>query len=240
MSRSALLLILLAGCAGDEAIFPAYIAPVDGQTAVPRDLSLRVQTGPIHELPPAYEVPDLIRVVDLTDGGYVPGRVDVDTDSVRFTPRVRWRSGHRYVWTFDPAKAVPHGPEFGFPDTLEGSAVFDVTADRLDLLDATLDAAGRTCLVFSRRLTADDDGPFAVYADGDLQEGTLRELLPVDTTYALEPLDAGIDTVCLTTPEPLLGDTELTIEWGQHGPWRVTLRDTDLTQIYSELRRATP
>ena len=115
---------LLVGCnGGDGDNYRAYIAPLDGQTAVATDLPLFVEIGDI-SMPPDLPIPeDFIRVVDLVDGGTVAGELVRDDTRVDFVPSVPWsEAGTRGVCC---RLSVTLGPQFQFPAHLLGTAVFD-------------------------------------------------------------------------------------------------------------------
>jgi len=229
----------LAGCAGDDvAQERTWIAPLDGQSGIPLDMQLMVRTGEL-DLPPDYPIPNLIRVVDLRDGGEVPGRVEVGPERIRFIPDEGWVGDRRFAWTVDPVNPVPHGPELVFPEHLAGTAVFD-TSSSLSVLGAALDDEGRACLVFSRRLTADDDAEVNIDADGVPVDEVVLEYLPEEawSPWVLAPDDPGLDVICLTTPETFEPGTVIRVWWGEpEVPWRAELQGIGVDELVVALRR---
>jgi hypothetical protein len=239
MPTFALASLGLTGClAGEELPGETFVTPLDGQTAIPLDMDLIVQNGPA-EVPPDYEIPPVIRVVDLEEGGFVTGDVTVQGDIVRFHPDNGWLGSHRYFWIFDPVEPVPHGPEIAFSDAEAGTAVFDTSVVRLDALGAGLDEDGRACIVLSRRVTVADGGTIRVTAnDVEIPEVIVEQLEPGDwSDWPREPLDEGVDVLCLDTVEPLDTGTVLRMWWGTNGPWRVELSEETVEDVIDTLRR---
>jgi hypothetical protein len=230
----------IGGCVGaDEGDLATYAAPLHRQTGVPDGLARRV-IGAAAEIPPDYPIGDVIRVVDLEGGGFVPGSVQRSGDAdLVFEPYEGWRADRRYAWTVAPPTSVPHGPELAFSADLVGTAVFD-TSDRLDVLGAAFDAAGlQVCVVLSRpfepaiedvvRITANDVEIHAV-------------LYPLDAdawapTFDLSDDDPGVDVACIDSEEPLEPGTSLRIWWNEEGPWRLDVGEDPSADLVDQMYR---
>ena len=213
----------VAGCTYEGNSGPAWIAPLDGQTAVATDLPLIVQI-PGLSIPPDYPTPDdLIRVVDLGPSGaatpdtegQVPGTVVVQEDSLRFVPSGRWQANRRYAWVVTPVDDIPHDVELRIPGPVRGTAVFDTSAERIDVLAGTAVSEREACFVVSRPLRGTDLGSLrltmryellAEYAD--LTDFTVSLLPEEEWSDALEldGRDQGGSVLCVVlgdnTPEP--------------------------------------
>ena len=240
LSSALALTVLAAGCQESvTATNRAYIAPLDGQTGVPVDMALVVIVEGLG-LPETYVMPDFISVVDFTDGGIVPGRIQILSDSVRFSPEVGWTEGHRYGWTVDPVESVAHGPQFALPDHLSGTAMFE-SSDALDLLGAVHDTDGETCLLMSRALTADDDGEFIVIADEQVLSDVVVSLESEANwgkPYQLEPGDPRASVLCLETEEfTFEPGVKLRVTFGDFGTWTAVIKDSTIADLVVDLRR---
>ena len=248
--------LALAACNADDVDYEEYISPLDGQTGWNPETALVVVAEGM-DIPPDYPLPELIRVLDLDFGGFVPGRTEKLDGSLRWTPDDPLKTdcdpsdpddlGCRFGWVVDVPEPVPHGPELHFPDILEEPAVFD-TSSRIDVLGGSLDAEGRPCLVLSRKVTAEDTGSWSVEIDGQLVEDVIGSLLdPADWASGLElPAgDDGVDVICfeqfLGTPDdpPLVqGGDRVRLTWGDQGPWVVEIEDGAILDTVQRLRRA--
>lgn len=240
MSRPLALLVLLAACAPESADEGrSYVAPLDGQTGVPLDLPLMVRTGGV-SIPPEYPVPTLIEVVDLLDGGRIGGTVQVTRDAVVFTPNQPWLRGRRYAWTVPALDLVPHGPDTRTPEDLGGTAVFDTTDDRLDVLGASFDPlTGDTCMVFSRPLTAGDRGSLRFTIDDEPVDDAVVRLVPDadwGRPWELLPGDPGVDVLCVRSRRAAVG-AALRAWWGEVGPWYFALDEGPIEDVVIALRR---
>lgn len=237
-----LLLPLLAACDQPEPTIGGdrdYIAPAHRQTRVPSDLPLLVAVRDLL-IPPDYPAGELLHVVDVGSESAVAGEVIVEPGAVWFVPESDWEPGHRYLWTVDRAETVPHGPEYGLPNTLIGTAVFEVD-DRLDLVGATLERTTDPCFVFSQPV---DDRPIeAMELSVEGQPVAVASVFFPGVEwwkepYELLPEDRGIDMVCMTTEDLLAPDVPVTVTW-EDREWTVRMerrRPGDL--VASELRRS--
>ena len=157
-----LLISVFAACATDDPGV-GFVSPFDGQTDWPHEAPLQLRlTG--DSLPEGYPTPqDLVRVVDLDDGGFVPGSLSHDGVDLWFYPDQPFAADHDFVAHIDPASLDNREPELDGMVGLDGETVFS-TASRLDALDAVVDAAGVLCVLWSR---APADGEFvSVAVDG--------------------------------------------------------------------------
>jgi hypothetical protein len=233
--------LLLSGCPDPEGVDDrAFIAPADGQSNVSNDQVLLVRTGSL-EMPPNYPLPsNFIRVIDLAEGGHVPGAVVRSGDDLLFIPDSPWQSDRRYSWTVDEAASGAHGPEFSFPEELQGTAVFDTSSD-LWLLAATTDPdLGLTCLVFSRPLAASEVGDINVTVDDvPVSDVTFQELpaQAVTRSFALLEGDAGLGVFCLVTAQELEVGNAFRLWWGGEGPWSTELLGNTVSEVLGDLRR---
>jgi len=150
----------LGGC--ETTTQSTYITPFDGQTDWPVEQPLEVALAR-EELPPDYPVdPDLLRVVDLTDGGLVEGDVVLDGRFLRFYPAEGWSPATDYAWTLSAPLVRNREPQLLVPPVLRGDARFS-TAGHLEVVSAVTEE-GRTCLQLSR---AFDDDTLRIYVDGE-------------------------------------------------------------------------
>lgn len=228
------LLLIVAGCTPAPVAPTAWIAPLDGRTALAPDAELRLHAPALH-LPPDYPLGDFLRVVDLADGGFVPGEVVPEGDQVRFVPAEPWDG--RYVWTVDQPAAVPHGPELPLPSDLLGSAVFD-TSGHVELLAATADDG--LCLVLSRALDEPPSPVRITLDDVDLVEPVLALL---DRDAWMDALPEGlrpeVDLACVEgeTAEP---GARLRVWFGEEGPFTAEVEDLAPADLVLALHRGRP
>jgi len=229
--------LLAVGCeeSGDEG---SFIAPLDGQTGIAPDAALEVR-APTLDVPPDYPLPELIRVVDLAEGGFVPGEVLDDGDVLSFVPDLPWAVDRRYVWTVDIPAGIPHGPELHIAGQLSGSAVFD-TSQAVAVLAAGLDDEDRACLVLSRhadpeilegaRVTADDQEVADLAFEVEGPEVWSDELW-------VPGLHPEVDLACLVTGEPIPPGTRLRVWWADSGPWVADVEEISPAELVIELHR---
>jgi hypothetical protein len=216
----------------------SFVSPADGQTAVPRDLDLLVNRGAL-EIPPDYPVGDLIAVVDLDDGGIVPGTVTRDGADLLFHPDEPWRANRRYAWTVGGDDHDPHGPELPVPAALQGTSSFYTSVD-VELLAAGLDDDGQACVVLSRPVAGlDRDHVRVTLNDVEVPDATVVVAPPEswDPGYELLGDDPALDVVCVTTATPVDAGAEIRIWWGDRGPWRLTVQDAALSDVVAGLYR---
>ncbi|MBW1877602.1 MAG: hypothetical protein JRI25_06145 [Deltaproteobacteria bacterium] len=229
--------LLAVGCddAGDEG---SFITPLDGQTAVALDALLRVR-APTLGVPPEYPLPELIRVVDLAEGGFVPGEVVDEGDVLSFVPRGSWAVDRRYVWTVDIPEGMPHGPELHIAGQLSGSAVFD-TSEAIAVLAAGLDDDDRACLVLSRRTDVGMMEGARVTAD-DEEIADLRIELQGPEVWQdqvwVPGLRPEVDLACLVADESIAPGTRLRVWWAGSGPWVADVEDISPAELVVELHR---
>lgn len=238
--RTLPLFIALTGCASGDFEQRAFVAPLDGQSAVPVDMPLLVRAGNL-DLPPDYPLPDnFVRVVDLIDGGLVAGLVERNGGDVIFRPESDWKPDHRYAWTLDDVLAVPHSAEFSLPDHLLGTGVFDTSAS-LFLLDAAKHPEeNAVCLVFSRPVDETDASGIRITVD-DAPVDDLT-LWPIDPDAWNQPHDlldgdTGGDVMCMTTDVELAEGAVIRMWWSDAGPWNATIKPEAVEQIMARLRR---
>lgn len=241
-----LIILAAAACSSDEDVATRFISPLDGQTGWSVDGPLVARYDALN-VPPDYPMPEVMRVVDLEDGGLVPGKTTMGDGFLSFTPDESWSAG-RFAWVVDMPEAVPHGPSLEFPDILEEPSVFDTTP-RLDVLAGSIDAEGNTCVVLSRVTDSADDGTWTL-SEGDVTwDGVVGYLVPrsewgPDLTF-IEG-DAGVDVLCFTfeggptdVPDLASGD-EIRLTWGDDGPWLIELSEGDIATAVQGLRRGAP
>lgn len=141
------MLAWLLGCTPPE---PRFVEPFDGSSAVDPSTPLRVVMEGV-AYPDGEPVPDdLITVVDLDDGGEVPGVATFVDGAVAFVPDEPWRDGGVFGWAVEPPAPRARGPLLDVPLALSGEASFRVGGPA-SLLDAVLDD-GALCLLFSEPL----------------------------------------------------------------------------------------
>lgn len=234
--RPLLLLPFVAGCADVSVVpTPVYIAPFVGQTGVALDTPLFVRHGAA-DIPPDYATADPIRVVDLDQGGFVPGEITIDGDDVSFSPDGGWAQGRRYAWTVDPMLGVPHGPLLGVDDDIDGTGAF--TAG----YDPTVLGAGlfqeSVCVLLSQPW---DDAPLSLTANDVPIVDAEIEIL--DRPVAEEPDDWHSrfpgDVACFSTDLPITAGTALRVRWGDRGPWRFVVSAQHPDDLFAVLHRAT-
>lgn len=231
------LILLVAACEPNPEPGATFIAPLHGQTDVAPATALRVHVGEL-QLPPDYPVPtDFIRVVDLATDGFVPGALRYEGDDVRFEPEGGWLAGHRYAWSVGELEPLDRAPEYTFPESVFGEAVFATSGD-IDVLEATIDTDGRVCAILSRKLDAIEDELTITLDDEPVEIGDVSlhpEDLWVDTAV-LDEGDEGVTVACF--PDLVVSPgTSLRIWWADRGPWQATLEALDLAELLRERRR---
>lgn len=242
LTVTGVLLGSLAGCNGGETdSVRAYIAPLDGQSAVAADLRLMLEIGDI-SMPEDLPIPeDLIRVIDLNEGGDVVGELRREGTRVYFEPVEPWEDGGRYAWSVLPLERHPHGPQFRFPQHLLGTAVFH-TSDSIEMLASGLDSLEeRTCMVFSRPLTGADSSAFAVTINDVGVDDAVFEVLEAGDwglPFALETGDDGVSVVCFSSSSSIEAGARIRVWAGGNGPWNTFLEEKTADDLMIELRRA--
>jgi hypothetical protein len=226
---------------GSDETFRAYIAPLDGQSAVLTTMALMVEIGNI-SMPPDLPIPeDFVRVIDLNEGGQVRGELRRDGTRVYFEPSEVWATGGRYAWSVLPLERHAHGPQFRFPDHLLGTAVFDIS-ESLQLLATGVDSLEeRTCMVFSRALTAADTGSFAISINDVALEDATFEILEAGNwglPFALDSEDLGVSVVCFRSASVIEAGARLRVWVGGLGPWNTFLEEQTAEDLMIDLRRA--
>ncbi len=240
--------LVLAACPPPTPTGDAYIAPLNGQSAISPEMDLVVHTWSV-ELPPEYPLPTLMRVVDLETGGLVAGDISKRGNTLRFTPTGGWRPNRRFAWTVNPIEDIPHGPETLVEGNLVGTAVFD-TSDTLNILGATSSSPSEICLIMSRPLLNEDGGDVRVTVnDVELDNDTTTFLLTTDAEYntgfETDPVDAGVHVFCITEiPQERDGEaitvtagSVVRVWWGEGGPWRQEVQTISVADKLGELRR---
>jgi hypothetical protein len=231
----ALLALTLTACQGTEIDPTEFVLPLDGQTAVPLESPL-VARAPALDVPPDYPADALIRVVDLEDGGFVPGLLERDGALWLFTPTDGWRDDTRYAWTLDLPPDVTHGPEY--ETSIAGDAVFD-TSSRLDALAAATGPAGEVCFVFSRPLEDGDLADPVLVIDDTAFVGALTPLAGEQWRPELPDVigDLAIDVAC--TDGPATG-IYARLWLDGTGPWLVEVQAAEPADVVASLLRRTP
>jgi hypothetical protein len=187
---------LIAGCPGPG---PTFIAPLDGQTGVPLNAPLQLRVERLGN-PQGYPLPEeLIRVVDLESGGFVPGRLVARGPDVLFVPIDPWRPGASYAWVVSQPAHRARQPELRVPPEVLGEAVFH-TASGPALLEAVLDD-GELCLLLSEPA---DALPWATITVGgeplDLGPPTVVDPLRDIPELELLDEDPGAGALCFAAP----------------------------------------
>lgn len=242
MRKTTLSMLILAlttvACDGGGAPVQSYIAPVAGQTGIPVDLALLVRNA-AQEIPPDYPIDDAIRVVDLDQGGFVAGVVEIDGVDLLFTPDEAWAEGRRYAWTIDPVAHVPHGPELPLPENLVGTQAFG-TSESVDVLASAIADDGQPCVVLSRPIPdMQTRGIRVTINDVEIEEARLVPLDPQEWNPNLErfPEDPYIDVYCLDAPVEVEAGATIRTWLGEEGPWRHEIRDLPVEDVVIELQR---
>ncbi|MCO4743638.1 MAG: hypothetical protein KC912_02540 [Proteobacteria bacterium] len=242
MRAQLLLLAILIGCAdASESGDASWIAPFDGQTAFSPDQDLVVSMRGV-AVPDDYPLNDLIQVMDLLDGGRVPGEVTLTGDTVRFSPDAPWESDRRCGWTvYDPLE-IAHGPEVHLPDGTEGTAVFEVS-DNIHVLDATVgEVDGSVCLLLSR--PSEDALELDVWVQAAEYSLTAEVQPDSREDYALADTDAGAGVRCFESPEALAAGDAIRLQIAgtgdlfTQGPWRLELSEAPIVELLAARRRA--
>ena len=233
--RLVLVLTFLAACDRDpDLLVPVYISPFVGQTEVALDAPLFVRNGAA-TVPPDYATPEAIRVVDLDQGGFVPGDVAIDGDDLSFAPEGGWAEGRRYAWTVDPMLGVPHGPLLGTADGIDGTGAFTAGYDPTVLGAGVF--VGDICLLLSEPW---DGEAFVVTANDVAVDDVTVEVLdrPVATDEDDWHSKTPGDVACLNTASPIAEGTALRVWWGQRGPWRLVVSEQHPDDLFAVLHRA--
>lgn len=229
---------LLLPVACGRAEVAVYIAPFDGQTAVPLDLAPVVRGGAA-EVPPEYPVGELIRLVDLDAGGFVPGNTVTDGDDLRFFPDTGFEPGRRYGWVIDEIVGVPHGPTLSLPDGATGTAVFATTESARPVAAGMLD--GRTCVFLSAPI-GEVDFQVARLEVNDVFLQSLGVQVMSANDFEFDGLvrdvgDEGASVACFAT-EPAAGPgATLRVWWADDDPVRLKIADGDLSEVLADLYR---
>lgn len=235
--RRILLPLLLVACRPEAQTGDAWISPVDGKTDLPLDAPLRVHVGGL-QLPPDYPVgQDFIRVVDVEEGGFVPGRVVIDRDVVTFFPDAYWQPGRHYVWSIGEMPRLDRAPEHEFPESLYGEAVFATTHD-IEVLDLTIHGGGLVCAVLSRHLDAITDRVTATLDDHPIDVGQVMLHGEAQWIEDAPPelLEHGVTVACF--PDlPADAGASLRVWWGPRPPFQSRLESRDVRELLFERRR---
>jgi len=229
--RRVALAALLAACAPDLDPVASWVEPMDGATGWAGAEPLIVNT-PALDVPPDYEIRPLLRVIDLADGGYVDGTTTSTHSGITFEPAEAWLPGRRYAWTLDVPESLPHAPEFGIPEGLAGTAVFD-TDPALEVLDGAQHDDSRLCVVLSAKAesesvevewTLDDFGP---PVPDTLTVLPAEEWADDLLAWGLEP---AVDVGCLSLVFVSPGD-RFRFWVGDSGPYLVELSELTLGEL---------
>jgi len=157
-------LAVLVGCVVQPGAPPAWVAPFDGQTAVPEDFEPRIDIR--LETADGWPIDlDVIRVVDVGTGEPNTGIVVQDDEGIRFVPDLPWSAGADYVWSIVAPAEQPRGPSSIFPPILVGTASFSTRLD-LDLV-AVGARDGEVCAVWSRPATLVEIEEWTPELDGE-------------------------------------------------------------------------
>ena len=171
--------LLLAACATVETEV-GFVSPFDGQTDWPPEAALQIHL-PEPALPKGQPTPqDLVRVVDLDQGGFVVGELVHDGNDLWFFPDEPFIAGHRFAWQIDVASIQAREPELHIPASIGGEGVF-ATHPQVDVLDVVHPGSGELCVLFSRTPRASDQ--ILVAVDG----------VPTDMSEAREVTVPGIE-----------------------------------------------
>lgn len=231
---SVAVLLLMGSTACVEPFRPDTVlyAPMHGQTGVARTAELRMIVGDVGAPPDHPLPPDLIRVVDLDGGGFVPGEVRLEGDELRFRPALPWQPDRRYLWRIDEVPPLARAPELHFPASMVGEAVFSTVAET-EVLEMTL-KDGRVCALLSQS----DDGSarVAVTVDGGPPVEVGYELTE-ESEHITLPLD-GVDVACLTGLDPVEVGASIRIWWDDRGPWHAILGERPIGRLILIRRRA--
>lgn len=236
--RTAVATLALCACAPLPGESPpaAFIAPLDGQTAVPAGLDLLVSTRGI-DLPEDYPLSDdVIRVVDLDDGGLIRGTVLRDGAELRFRAAGGWEPGHRYLWSVSEPPSAAREPTLELPDEVLGDASFEAGTGRA-VLDAGVDGSGQLCLLLSLWLDVPPTD-LALELDGAPVDPTwyLRDEWATARAAHLLPGDPGVSLACATELAPRRGQG-LRVAWGDEPPVWFVLDAVDAVDLSADERR---
>ena len=251
MTRPLLCLALVAplamGACSDEDPGARFISPLDGQTGWGVDVPLVVQSQDM-DLPDDYALPELLRVIDLDQGGIIEGTTVREQDFLTFTPSTSWPANRRFAWVVDVPAPVPHGPELTFPPELDEPAVFD-TSSRIDVLGGSVDDDDRACVVLSRMLDGEDAGTWRVTSGDTDIAGVVGYLVPrsewgPDLDFPTG--DPGVDVLCFdfggsdpdpTEPAPVNPSDQVRLYWNGDQSWLITLSAGPVADEVVRLRR---
>lgn len=234
MVRALPSLLLLSACGRAEV--EVYIAPFDGQTQVALDTAPVVHGG-AQEVPPDYPVGELVRVVDLDAGGFVPGHTVADGQDLRFVLDTGFTAGRRYGWVIDPMLGVPHGPDLTLPDGASGTAVFSTSDDVVPVAVANDDDL--LCVFLSAPVGSISPASARIEANDVFVEVTAATLLDAQD-YAFDGLadaDVGAGVACFQTV-PLIGvGATVRVWWGAGDPIRLQVAGDPLPDVLATLYR---
>jgi hypothetical protein len=245
---------LFAGCTEpDSQAEASWVSPLDGQTGWDPAQPL-VAFSNTMDIPPDYPLPELVRVVDIDEGGVIPGRVERSSTLITFTPDDPLPENRRFGWVIDVPDPVPHGPSLVVPDRLREPLVVD-TSPRIDVLAGSVDDVGLVCVVLSRVLTGEDRGSWRL-AVGPVEVGEAVGFLVPRSEWGpdldLPEGDLGVDVLCFdfagsgepnpdpTEPPPVSAGEEIRLWWGDSGPWLITLAEGSIVGEVNRLRRGQP
>ncbi len=219
---------------------PHFVSPFDGQTHWPTDAPLQVRVGePV--APEGHDLdPTLITVVNLDEGGSIPGTVAAEKGDLWFFPDAPLPKSTRFAWSVAPPYEEARSVHLALPVGLIGSGTFHtgpiaepVGAIRLD---------DELCIVWSRGPRPEEGAsPLAtglqVYADGirvSVDPAVPTNLIGIDPLTVGEASlgclaldDAGIDAA---TIEGLRVD-------GVESVWQLAVEDRSLDDLLGERHR---
>lgn len=236
----ALALAVLAACAEDAPV-ESYVTPALGQTGVNRTAPLVVRAAEL-DVPPDYPTTELVRVIDLFDGGFVAGEVRVTETTITFEPASAWSANRRYLWIVAPPDAVPHGPELPLPEELAGENPFE-TDSRLNPLAVGRDDNDRLCFVMSRPVDPERDLGVPTVFVGDEELPVELPLQPLDDEawrpdLPLAEDDAGLGVGCIGgSAGTALPNDAVRFQWSSRRSWLFELSDRSLTQLALDQHR---
>lgn len=188
-------LILLFACNGTAPQGPVRIAPADGQSNVGAFAPL-VLFGTV-DFPENAPVPNPFSVVDLTDGGSVPGRVERLDGALTFVADAPWQPGHSYAWTIRQPVDEVRRPSIVLPEQVLGTTLFHAD-NRLAPLAATVPPTGELCIVTSRPFLDSEISRFTFSIDGAEAELASFRALPADQLESAPLMldDEGLGGLC--------------------------------------------
>lgn len=240
MRLAPVLALLLAACSGPASEEVGWIAPFDGQTNFHPEQDLVVSLRNV-VLPEGYPLSELIQVMDMLDGGRVPGHIEQTDEAIRFVPEYPWEADRRCGWTIYNPLEEAHGPEVHLAG-IEGTQVFEVS-DNIHALEATVgEVDGQVCLLLSRPV--EESLQLTVWSEEDEFEFEASDEPDLWDEFNLAETDLGAGAKCFDTPAGLAaGDAiRVRIEGASvllaQGPWRLELSDETLSSLLAARRRA--